>query len=132
MRLWRYIRRVLWAVGITCVLLLATVECLYRATPPRMPWVPSGPHGAAVSMILAQVPRAVQPGAGLFQLRQLMPWTILRVLTSILRARKSRSSGPGISEQEKTVPHFVLVERTQGGQPLCRNCAISLRLNGSR
>ncbi len=92
MKLWQHIRRVLWAVGITTVLLLATVECLYRATLTHLPMVPPHMHGAAVPVLLARAPWIAEEGSMVLQVRRLVPWTLLRVLTAILRARKAQSA----------------------------------------
>jgi hypothetical protein len=92
MRLWRNIRRVLWVAGITFVLLLATVECLYRATLTRLPLLPPSLNEAAVPKVLAHAPWAAEESSPVLQVRSLMPWTLLRVLTAVLRARKRPTS----------------------------------------
>jgi len=85
MRLWRQLRRGLWVVGISSVVLLATVECLYRATFTRLPSL----HGDTVPALLARTAGA-EPGHSVPLLRRLMPWTLLRALTALLKARKSQ------------------------------------------
>ncbi len=85
MRLWRQLRRGLWVVGISSVVLLATMECLYRATFTRLPPL----HGSTVPALLART-AGTEPGPAVPLLRRLMPWTLLRALTALLRARKSQ------------------------------------------
>ena len=84
-------RRVLWVAGITCVMLMATVECLYRAALTRLPVLPPSVSGAAITRVLTQVPGA-QESSAMLHVRSLMPWTLLRVLTKVLRARKRPTS----------------------------------------
>jgi hypothetical protein len=105
MKLWQHIRRVLWAVGITTVLLLATVECLYRATLTHLPIVPPHMNGA-VPVLLARAPWIAEEGSMVLQVRRLVPWTLLRVLTAILRARKAQSS----SSESPRLPKPVALE----------------------
>lgn len=90
MSLWRHIRRFLWVAGITCVLLLATVECLYRATLTRLPLLAASERGGAAAL-LERTPGAAEDSA-LLQVRALMPWTLLKVITAVLRARKRELS----------------------------------------
>jgi hypothetical protein len=82
----------LWVTGITCVLLLATVECLYRAALTRLPVLPPNLTGAAVPQVLARATWAAEEHSAMLRVRGLMPWTILRVLTAVLRARKRPTS----------------------------------------
>ncbi|MDY7227747.1 hypothetical protein [Hyalangium rubrum] len=91
MKLWRYIRRVLWAVGISGVVLLATVECLSRATFTRLPQLPPNPPGAAASARLAPALGRVEERAAAPRVLRVLPWALLRVLTATLRARKGQS-----------------------------------------
>ena len=90
MRLWREIQRGLWAVGISTVVLLATVECLYRATFTRLP---HALVGDTVPVLLAHTPGTAERGTEPL-LRRLMPWTLLRVLTALLKARKGQAALP--------------------------------------
>jgi hypothetical protein len=83
MRLWRQLQRVVWAVGITSVVLLATMECLYRATFTRLP-----PRTVPAQVVSAQGTEA----AAIPLLRRMYPWAILRALTAFLRARKGQAS----------------------------------------
>lgn len=92
MSLWRHIRRFLWVAGITCVLLLATVECLYRAALTRLPLPPSSASGMAVPTVLMSATWAEEEGSAMLRVRSLMPWTLLKVLTAVLRARKRPTS----------------------------------------
>lgn len=85
MRLWRQLRRGLWVAGISSVVLLATVECLYRATFTRLPPL----HGDTVPALLARA-AGTEQGPAVPLLRRLMPWTLLRALTALLRARKGQ------------------------------------------
>lgn len=87
MSLWRHIRRFLWVAGIACVLLLATVECLYRATLNRLPLLSGGQRGDT-AVVLEQTPRMAEEGLALLHVRALMPWTLLKVITAVLRARR--------------------------------------------
>lgn len=87
MSLWRHIRQVLWVAGITCVLLMATVECLYRATLTRLPLL-SGSESAGAAAVLERTPGAEAKDSALLHVRALMPWTLLKVITAVLRARK--------------------------------------------
>jgi hypothetical protein len=91
MSLWRHIRQGLWVAGIACVLLLATVECLYRATLTRLPLLPGDERGGAAA-VLEHTPLAAAEGSALLQVRALMPWTLLKVITAVLRARKRDTS----------------------------------------
>ncbi|KFE60791.1 hypothetical protein [Hyalangium minutum] len=91
MGLWRHIRRFLWVAGITCVLLLATVECLYRAALTRLPLLPSSVSGMAVPTVLMRATWE-EEGPAVLRVRSLMPWTLLKVLTAVLRARKRPTS----------------------------------------
>lgn len=80
-------QRILWVAGITCVMLLATVECLYRAALTRLPLLPSDVNEAALAQGAPQAASA-EEGSAMRHVRSLMPWTLLRVLTKVLRARK--------------------------------------------
>lgn len=91
MGLWRHIRRFLWVAGITCVLLLATVECLYRAALTRLPLSPSSVSEMAVPTVLMRATWE-EEGSAVLRVRSLMPWTLLKVLTAVLRARKRPTS----------------------------------------
>jgi len=91
MRLWRQIRCGLWAVGISSVVLLATMECLYRATFTRLPLM------LQADTVPALVSRTAWTGEGAAVplLRRMLPWTLLRALTAFLRARRGLASrGP--------------------------------------
>ncbi len=109
MRLWRHIRRVLWAVGITTVLILATVECLYRASLTHLPLLPPHMNGASVPVLMARATWAAEERSMLLQVRRLVPWTLLRVLTRILRARKGHSgSSPGFRLANQSALEWAL------------------------
>jgi hypothetical protein len=88
MRLWREILRGLWAVGISSLILLATVEILYRPTFTRLPHTLLGD---TVPVLLTRPPGMAERGA-VPLLRRLMPWTLLRVLTALLKARKGQAA----------------------------------------
>jgi hypothetical protein len=98
MRLWRQIQRGLWAVCISSVVLLATMECLYRATFTRLP---PTPHVGTEPALLARTPWTAKENM-VPLLRRMVPWTLLRVLTALLRARKGQVSlalkGPAPTE----------------------------------
>jgi hypothetical protein len=82
-------------MGITTVLILATVECLYRAALTHLPLLPPHMNGASVPVLLVRATWAAEGGSMALQVRRLVPWTLLRVLTSILRARKGHSASSG-------------------------------------
>ena len=82
-------------MGITTVLILATVECLYRAALTHLPLLPPHMNRAAVPMLLARATWAAEEGSMALQVRRLVPWTLLRVLTRILRARKGHAASSG-------------------------------------
>ena len=84
-------RRVLWVAGITCVMLMATVECLYRAALTRLPPLPTAVSQAAIPRVMARA-QGRDESSAMLQVRGLMPWTLLRVLTKVLRARKRPTS----------------------------------------
>jgi hypothetical protein len=88
MRYWSQLQRGLWAAGITTVVLLATMECLYRATFTQLP---SRGHRDAVPVLLAQVAWTAEEAA-VPLLRRMLPWKLLRALTAFLRARKGQGS----------------------------------------
>jgi hypothetical protein len=76
----------LWAVGISSLVLVATLECLYRATFTQLP---HPPHLGPVPALLARMPWTAE-GAAVPMLRRMLPWTLLRALTALLRARKGQ------------------------------------------
>ena len=73
MRLWRHIRRVLWVMSITSLLILATVECLYRAALTRLPLLPSSVSGMTVPTVLMRATWE-EEGSAVLRVRSLMPW----------------------------------------------------------
>jgi len=113
MRLWRQLRRGLWVVGISSVVLLATVECLYRATFTRLP---RQPHVATVPALLART-AGTEPGAAGPLLRRMLPWTLLRALTAFLRARKGQAS-LGFEGRAPTESSWLLRPETLPAQGL--------------
>ncbi len=110
MRYWKQLRRGLWAVGITSVVLLATMECLYRATFTRLPLV----HGGAEPALLAWTP-GTEEGVGVPLLRRMVPWTLLRVLTAVLRARKGQAC---LSPEGPAPTQWTWLLRTQAPAPV--------------
>lgn len=102
MKLWRQLRRGLWVVVISSVVLLATVECLYRATFTRLPPL----HGNTVPALLAHL-AGTEEQATVPLLRRLVPWTLLRALTALLRARKGQVS-PAFEGRAPTESSWLL------------------------
>jgi hypothetical protein len=107
-------------MGITTVLVLATVECLYRAALTHLPLLPPHVNGAAVPVLLARASWAAEEGSMVLQVRRLVPWTLLRVLTAILRARKGHTASPkGLQFANQAALEWILKVEKQAS-PLHR------------